>query len=95
MITNVRIFRTKKEGNTKGFASCALRLEGGGLFYVTGISIMGGKNGLFISMPSKKVKDDWKDVCFPGDKETRKAIQDAILEEYSKGEEKPAADIPF
>ena len=33
-------------------------------FIITGITIMNGKNGLFISMPNKKNnKGEYKDIC--------------------------------
>lgn len=56
---------------------------------VTGLTIMEGKNGLFVSMPQTKGKDadgkdKWFDICFPISKEGRQAITDAVLEAYEK-----------
>ena len=57
-------------------------------FIITGITIMNGKNGLFISMPNKKNnKGEYKDICYPLNAETRKQITDIILAEYNKLDE--------
>ena len=57
-------------------------------FIITGITIMNGKNGLFISMPNKKnAKGEYKDICYPLNAETRKQITDIILAEYNKLDE--------
>ena len=79
-ITKVKV--TKYEsGNTKGFASITLD----DCFLVTNLTIMSGSNGLFVKMPSKKVKEEYKDICFPVTKEFRKELQDAVLNEYNGG----------
>lgn len=53
-------------------------------FVVKGILIMEGKNGLFMSMPSKRDKNgDYKDICFPITKEARQQISDEIMKQYN------------
>lgn len=53
-------------------------------FVVKGILIMEGKNGLFMSMPSKKDNNgDYKDICFPITKEARQQISDEIMKQYN------------
>ena len=76
-ITSVKVY-PYDNGATKGFASITFD----GCFVVTGLTIIEGKNGLFVSMPSKKVKEEYKDICFPLNKEFRQDIQDAVLKEY-------------
>jgi stage V sporulation protein G len=97
-ITEVRI--SKIEGNKlKAFASVTFD----SCFVVTGIKIMDGNNGLFVAMPSAKVKEEYKDTCYPISKEFREELQKAVLGKYN-GEAKqdftPAPDedsddLPF
>ena len=71
----------KDHGKLLGFASVNL----GGVFAVTNLRVLEGRNGTFVSMPQTKGKDDkYHDICFPTTKEMRQAITDAVLEEYSK-----------
>ncbi len=67
------------KGNTKGFASVSIE----GLFGAHGISIIEGKNGLFVSMPQTKVGKDYKDIIHPVTSEGRKALNDAVLGEFA------------
>ena len=44
-----------------------------------------GKDGLFISMPSRKTPEgEYKDIVHPIKTETREQIKDAIMAEYNK-----------
>lgn len=80
-----------ENGRTKGFATITID----DAFVVTGITIVEGEKGKFISFPQKKNKDDeWKDICFPNSYEVRESITEMILEEYEKKVnegEKPAS----
>ena len=79
----VKVFPVQeKEGsNLRAFASIDL----GGVFAVTNLRVLEGRNGTFVSMPQTKGKDDkYHDICFPTTKEMRQAVTDAVLEEYSK-----------
>lgn len=85
-ITSIKINKYENK-NTKGFASVTFD----DLLCVTGITIIEGKNGLFVSMPQAKNKDnEYHDIVFPITKEGRKAITDKVIEEYKK-----VAEIPF
>lgn len=54
-------------------------------FVVTGIRIIETKDhDLFISMPSRKVGEDHKDICFPLTKAFRQQISDRVLDEYRR-----------
>ena len=88
-ITSVKVY-PYDNGATKGFASITFD----DCFVVTGLTIIEGKNGLFVSMPSKKVKEEYKDICFPLNKEFRQDIQDAVLKEYG-GEQKDDEFYPI
>ena len=80
-----------ENGRTKGFATITID----DAFVVTGITIVEGQNGKFISFPQRKNKDDeWKDVCFPNSKEVRDSITSIILDAYNEKlneGEKPAS----
>ena len=52
-------------------------------FVVHDIKVIEGKDGLFISMPSKKTPDgEYKDIVHPINTETREEISREILEAY-------------
>ena len=55
---------------------------------VRGIRIIEGRNGLFASMPSRKWKDDYYDICFPITAEMREKIQEKVIEAYHNPEKK-------
>ena len=49
---------------------------------------MEGKNGLFMSMPTKKnATGEYKDICFPITKEARQQIIDEIMKQYNNLDE--------
>ena len=54
-----------------------------GVFVVTGIKVIDGKKGAFVSMPQYKSKDgEWKDSSFPITGEFREELSEAVLEAY-------------
>ena len=79
-ITEVRVFPlSKKDSTLKAFASITLD----DAVCITGIRIVEGKMGLFVSMPqSKDNEGEYHDVAFPITKEAREEIQDAVLDAY-------------
>lgn len=80
-VTDVKIRKITDEGKMKAIVSVTLDNE----FVVHDIKIIDGQNGLFIAMPSRKMSDgEFRDIAHPINFETRKKIQDAILEEYEK-----------
>ena len=79
-ITDVRI-RLKDENKLKGVASITIDE----CFVIHDIKVIEGKDGLFISMPSKKLSDgQHKDIAHPINTETREALKEAVLEAYNK-----------
>lgn len=85
-ITEVRIFPYKKakKSNLKAFAS----VEFDECFAVTGLKIMDGKKGLFVSMPaSEDSEGEYHDVCFPVTKKFRKELNDAVITAFNEEDE--------
>lgn len=80
-ITEVRINRPKDtEGKLKAFATITFD----GQFVIHGLRIVEGTNGLFVSMPNRKVGEEFKDVAHPIDKEFRKELNEVVIAEYNK-----------
>lgn len=86
-ITETRVYPlSKKDSNLKAFASITID----NAVCITGIRIVEGSNGLFISMPQSKDNDgEYHDIVFPVTRDTREAIQDAVLEAYDDTNDKP------
>ena len=78
-----RISRLNGEGPSKAF--CAVVVADSLL--VTGIRVVEGKNGLFVSMPREQGKDgNWYDTVVPLSKETRRQISEVVLAAYGSQE---------
>jgi len=79
-ITEVKVFPVS-EDKLKAFVSIVLE----SCFMVNDIKVIRGKDGLFISMPSRKKKNgEFKDVAHPLNNETRRLIEVRVLEEYER-----------
>ena len=77
-ITQIRVFPVEEE-KLKAFVSVIFD----DCFVVSDIKIIQGTNGLFVSMPSKKRKNGtFRDIAHPLNNETRRMIEEAIIEEY-------------
>lgn len=55
-----------------------------GCFAVRGVKVVDGSNGPFVSMPSYKGRDGYKDVCFPCTKEFHQQFHQAVLDAYQQ-----------
>ena len=77
---SVRIHAVRASGNILANASVDLN----GVFAIRGVRIMQGQNGPFVSMPSYKVGDEYRDVCFPCTKEFREQFQSTVLGAYQQ-----------
>jgi len=76
-------------GKTQAMASVTFD----GQFVVTGLKIVEGSNGLFVSMPSYRDKNgEYKDTAFPLSKDFREEMTEAVLAEF--GEVAPVAEGP-
>ena len=93
MLTNIKIFPTKGDGNTKAF----------GRFTIAecvniSFSVVDGKNGLFVSLPSHKGKDTetgedkWYSDVFVEDKDVLADLQKQCLTAYN--EKTGGASVP-
>ena len=64
----------------KGTASVNIN----GAFAIRGVKIIEGSNGLFVSMPSYKAGNEYKDICFPITQECRKQLHEAVIGAYEQ-----------
>jgi stage V sporulation protein G len=87
-ITDVRVRRVAKDGKMKAVVSITIDNE----FVIHDIKVIEGEKGLFIAMPSRNSSDgEYRDIAHPINSDTRKRIQDLILERYAETpEEEPA-----
>ena len=83
-ITDVRIRLVEKDGSKlKAVASMTIDE----CFVVHDIKIVEGKDGYFISMPSRKTPDgEYRDIVHPIDTETREQVISEILKAFEKAE---------
>ena len=92
-ITEIKVFPVDEE-KLKAFVSVVFDR----CFMVNDIKVIQGRDGLFISMPSRRKRNGkFKDVAHPLNNETRRMIEDQILGEYQlalegkNGRKAPAA----
>lgn len=77
-ITQVKIFPVD-EDKLKAFVSVVFDH----CFMVNDIKVIQGKDGLFLSMPSRRKKTgEFKDVAHPLNNETRRMLEEHVLAEY-------------
>ena len=83
-ITDVRIRLVEKDGSKlKAVASMTID----DCFVVHDIKIVEGKDGYFISMPSRKTPDgEYRDIVHPINTETREQVISEILKAFEKAE---------
>jgi len=80
MEIKVKIYALHTEGGRLADASVSLD----GCFAVRGVRIINGSKGPFVSMPSYKSGDQYKDVCFPCTKEFKQEFDRAVLDAYQQ-----------
>lgn len=87
-ITDVRIRLVSKE-DSKLKAVASITIDE--CFVVHDIKVIEGKEGYFISMPSKKTPDgEYRDIVHPINTETREKIIEEVLKVYEKAEKEEA-----
>ncbi|MEG1751467.1 MAG: septation regulator SpoVG [Clostridia bacterium] len=80
-ISDVRVRLVKKNDESKLRAVASMTIDD--CFVVHDIKIIDGKDGLFISMPSRKTPDgEHKDIVHPINTETREMLRKEILTAY-------------
>lgn len=90
IFNNVKVTIVEKD-SVRGFASCRVS----DVLWLTGLRIINGKHGLFVSMPSqKKSNGDYHDIYFPASKDIRDELQATVLEEYHKAKGSAPAQAP-
>ena len=89
-ITQVKIFPVEEE-KLKAFVSIVFDH----CFMVNDIKVIQGKDGLFLSMPSRRKKSgEFKDVAHPLNNETRRHIEETVLNEYRSMVDDPTPRRP-
>lgn len=79
-VTEIKVFPVDEE-KLKAFVSIVFDQ----CFMVNDIKVIQGKEGLFISMPSRRKRNGkFKDVAHPLNNETRRMIEDQVLAEYDR-----------
>ena len=92
MKITAKVFKNKGDGAIKANASITFDEE----FVVTGLKIVSGSKGLFVSMPSQKNKDgDYKDTAYPITKEFRQKIIDVVLKVYNGDDDSDDSGFPY
>lgn len=80
-ISDIRI-RLVDKADSKLKAVASITIED--CFVVHDIKVIEGKDGYFISMPSKKTPDgEYKDIVHPINTETREMISAQVIEAYN------------
>ncbi len=80
MQVDVKIHSLHASGPVLADASVNLN----GCFAIRGVKVVEGSNGPFVSMPSYKGRDGYKDICFPCTKEFRQEFDSAVLDAYQQ-----------
>ena len=89
-ITQVKVFPVY-EDKLKAFVSVVFDHA----FMVNDIKVIQGKDGLFLSMPSRRKKNgEFKDVAHPLNNETRRMLEEQVLKEYRKVVDDPTPRRP-
>lgn len=81
-ITEVKVYPVQDSGRLKAYATMVFD----DAFIIRDLKIIEGDNGLFVSMPSRRRKDGFRDIVHPLNSDTRKEVEDAIIEEFKKSE---------
>ncbi len=89
-ITEVKVFSVNEE-RLKAFATIVLD----NCFVIRDLRVISGDSGLFVAMPSKKMKDgSFKDIAHPLNNETRQKIEDTVIGAYKRRIEKGTGEDP-
>lgn len=77
---DVKIHSLHADGPVLADASVNLN----GCFAIRGVKVVGGSSGPFVSMPSYRGRDGYKDVCFPCTKDFHQQFHQAVLDAYQQ-----------
>ena len=80
-ITEIRLRKIEGESKLKASASVTF----GGVFVVRDFRVIEGNDGLFVAMPSTRMKDgNFIDTAHPIDKDFRLKLIEAIMDKYNE-----------
>lgn len=81
-VTEVRVRKIfQNGGKLKAVASVTID----DAFVVHGVKVIEGRNGLFIAMPSHKLKDGgFRDTAHPVNTKARELVQTAVMNAYNE-----------
>ncbi len=87
-ITVKRINRIQGQGTLKAFCDVAIAES----FLIKGITVVEGKNGVFVSMPREQGKDgQWYDTVVPLTRDARQELSTIVLQAFNTNEVSVAA----
>ena len=87
IITNVSVY-TLNDANSKTVALATVTIAD--CLVLTGLRIVKGKKGMFVSMPQRKLSkpdkngNEYADIFFPVTHDFREELNDAILDAYDE-----------
>lgn len=87
IITNISVY-TFNDTNSKTVALATVTIDD--CLVLTGLRIVKGKKGMFVSMPQRKLSkpdkngNEYADIFFPVTHDFREELNNAILDEYDK-----------
>lgn len=82
-ITEVKVYPVQDSGRLKAYATMVFD----DCFIVRDLKIIEGDSGLFVSMPSRRRKDGFRDIVHPLNSDTRKLVEESIIAEYNRSAE--------
>ena len=91
IITNVSIY-TLNDSNSKTVALATVTIAD--CLVLTGLKIVSGKKGMFVSMPQRKLSkpdkngNEYADIFFPVTHDFREELNNAVLDEYDRAIDK-------
>lgn len=81
MKVDVKIGSIRPEGSIKAIASVNLN----DCFAIRNVKVVDSSKGLFVAMPSYKAGNgEYKDICFPVNKEFREQLNQAVIGAYNQ-----------
>ena len=90
-ITEVKVFPARDDGRLKAYATIVFD----NCFIIRDLKVIEGHKGLFVSMPSRKRKDGtFRDIVHPLNSETRRKIEERVIEEYNRVVESGETSYP-
>jgi stage V sporulation protein G len=82
-VSDISVKRINRLNGAEGTLRAYCDLEVSGAFRITGVKVVEGKNGLFVSMPREQGKDgNWYDTVLPLSKEVRQQVSEVVLSAY-------------